>query len=188
MWAARRGSADRARGTVERFPRPAQRPWYALGVFAVFRAFVAFAVLIVSGCFGDDRPATLLTTVAITVEDADSSERLIVEVAAKVVERTQGLMLRQKLPEDAGMVFLFAGREQTGGFWMKDTYLPLSIAYIGADGRIVDIRDGKPLDLTVLTPSAPYERVLEVNQGWFQRHRLGIGSVVRFPAGLPAAE
>lgn len=152
------------------------------------KLFVVFAVLIVSGCFGDDRPPTALPTVAITVEDADSSERLIVEVAATLPSRTQGLMFRQKMPEDAGMIFLFAGGEQMGGFWMKDTYLPLSIAYIGADGRIVDIRDGTPLDLTVLTPSAPYQRVLEVNQGWFQRHGLGIGSVVRFPKDLPAPE
>ncbi|MFN0095715.1 MAG: DUF192 domain-containing protein [Dehalococcoidia bacterium] len=153
----------------------------------VFRAFLVFVVMLVVGCFSEEPPPTLLPTVQVTVEGNGVSEPLTAEVAATVAQRTQGLMIRQELREDAGMLFLF-NADQTGGFWMKDTYIPLSIAYIAADGRIVDIKDGRPLDTTVLTPTAPYRMVLEVKQGWFERHGLGVGSLVRVPAGLPAPE
>jgi uncharacterized membrane protein (UPF0127 family) len=154
----------------------------------VVKTFFVFVVMIVAGCFGDEKPPTVLPTAEISVSSGDVVERLTVEVASTPAQRSQGLMFRQRLDEGAGMLFLFPGGDQLGGFWMKDTYLPLSIAYIAADARIVDIKDGTPLDTTILVPSTPYRMVLEVNQGWFARHGLGIGSVVTVPAGLPAPQ
>jgi uncharacterized membrane protein (UPF0127 family) len=109
-----------------------------------------------------------------------------VEVASTGSQRQQGLMLRQEMAEAEGMLFLFP-RDVQIGFWMKDTYLPLDIAYISAEGEVLEIRQAKPLDETVLTPEKPYRFVLEVNQGWFERHTLSVGATVKFPAGLPTA-
>lgn len=123
----------------------------------------------------------------VTISQAETSHEITVEVAATISQRQQGLMLRQELAEDAGMLFLFA-EDVRIGFWMRNTYVPLDIAYIGADGRVQEIRQAKPLDETVLTPAEPYRYVVEVNQGWFQRHGLGVGAQVKLPEGLPSAE
>ena len=150
-------------------------------LFFVFIAMLAFSVC------GDDRPATVLPTREIHVTRADGTrrEKLIVEIAATPAQRQQGLMLRQSMPEDAGMLFLFPS-VGTIGFWMKDTYIPLTIAYLADDGTILETRNGKPLDTTILTPAGPYQHVLEVNQGWFNRHGFTIGSKVELPVDLPA--
>jgi uncharacterized protein len=96
--------------------------------------------------------------VAIAVEIADTQE-----------EREVGLMNREFLPEDAGMIFLFE-EETTGGFWMKNTLIPLSIAFAGGDGTILRILDMEPCEADpceIYDPGVPYESALEVNQGAF---------------------
>lgn len=145
--------------------------------------FVVF-VLGASACGGDDDPDARFD---VTVAQGDSHATVWVEVAATFRERQQGLMLRQELAEDAGMLFLFP-RDGQVGFWMKDTYLPLDIAYISAAGEVLEIRQATPLDETVLAPAQPYRYVLEVNQGWFERHGLGVGAKVTLPRGLPTAK
>lgn len=151
-----------------------------------FRTFLVFLAMLAYSC-GDDSSATLTPTRTVTVEGDGHSERLQVELATTEKEREQGLMFRQSLDEDRGMLFLFPS-DVTVGFWMKNTYVPLTIAYLAADGTVLDLRDGKPLDEAVLTPSRPYRMVLEVNQGWFARHGLGPGAVVRVPEDLPKAQ
>lgn len=125
-------------------------------------------------------------TFAVVVSQGGVSATVRVEVAATLDERQRGLMFRQELAEDAGMLFLFA-REVRTGFWMRNTYVPLDIAYIGADGRVIEIKQGKPLDETPLTPGKKYLYVLEVNAGWFERHGMGPGAAVALPSGLPPA-
>ncbi len=143
----------------------------------------AFVVLMLgaSSCGGDDDSDARFD---ITLAQGDSQATVSVEVAATFRERQQGLMLRQEMAEDAGMLFLFP-RDGQVGFWMKDTYLPLDIAYISAAGEVLEVRQATPLDETVLTPAQPYRYVLEVNQGWFERHALGVGAKVTLPTGLP---
>ena len=86
-------------------------------------------------------------------------------------------MFRREMPEDQGMLFVFP-QEQRLSFWMKNTYLPLSIAYIDAKGTIVDLQDMTPLDLEP-HPSAKLARyALEVNQGWFKRHGVEVGESI----------
>ena len=114
-------------------------------------------------------------------------ETVRVEAAATPSQRQQGLMFRDHLDEDKGMIFLFPA-QSAGGFWMRNTYVALDIAYIGADGRVQEIRAATPLDETPLTPAQPYRYVLEVNQGWFERHGLGVGAQVTLPEGLPVAQ
>lgn len=123
----------------------------------------------------------------VRVSQGEASATVTVELARTVSERQQGLMFRQELAEDAGMLFLHP-EDVRSGFWMKNTYVPLDIAYISSGGEVLEVHHGKPLDETVLQPKAPYRYVLEVNHGWFERHGLGPGARVELPAGLPAAE
>lgn len=124
---------------------------------------------------------------AVKLDQGGNHATINVEVAATVGQRQQGLMLRQEMDEDAGMLFLFA-EDVNIGFWMHNTYLPLDIAYIGADGKLLEVRQGKPLDDTILTPAQKYRYVIEMNQGWFERHHFGPGTQVTLPGGLPAPE
>jgi hypothetical protein len=95
-------------------------------------------------------------------------------------------MFRESLPEDQGMLFVFE-QDANHSFWMKDTTIPLSIAFIEAGGDIIGIRDMQPLDQTLLSPGAPYRYAVEVNQGWFERNDITVGSTVLIADTTPAA-
>lgn len=103
----------------------------------------------------------------LTVELADTAER-----------RGRGLMFRQSLDEDAGMLFLFPS-ETRAGFWMQDTYVPLSIAFIDEAGVIREIQEMAPLTTELHVPTSAYRWALEVNQEWFAEHGVGVGDIVR---------
>ncbi len=105
-----------------------------------------------------------------------------VEVADDPFERTKGLMYRKALGEDRGMLFVFS-REQPLSFWMKNTYIPLSIAYIDSEGRITDILDMKPLDDKPphYVSSEPVQYALEVNQGFFKEQGVKVGDHAELP-------
>ncbi|OGP96289.1 MAG: hypothetical protein A2157_18595 [Deltaproteobacteria bacterium RBG_16_47_11] len=102
-----------------------------------------------------------------------------VEVAQTPEERSYGLKGRKHLGKDEGMLFIFE-TEDYHGFWMKDTLLPLSIAFIRRDGRIVWITDMKPLTSDSHVPPRPILYALEMNKGWFSSHGVKVGDVVRF--------
>jgi uncharacterized membrane protein (UPF0127 family) len=104
-----------------------------------------------------------------------------VEIAATDTERERGLMGRTALAEDAGMLFVF-DREQQLSFWMKDTLIPLSIAYINESGRIVDIQDMQPLDETPHPSTEPARYALEVNGGFFVARGIQVGHKVESSA------
>ena len=102
-----------------------------------------------------------------------------VEVAQTPEARSRGLMGRKHLRKDEGMLFTFS-TEDYHGFWMKDTLIPLSIAFIDKDGRVVWITDMKPLTLDSHIPPRPILYALEMNKGWFASHKVKVGDVVRF--------
>ena len=102
-----------------------------------------------------------------------------VEVAQTPEERAQGLMGRKLLGENEGMLFIFE-KEGYHGFWMKDTFLPLSIAFLNKEGRIVWIADMKPLSLDSHLPPKPILYALEMNKGWFTKNSVSVGDVVKF--------
>ena len=104
-----------------------------------------------------------------------------VEIADTPGEIQTGLMGRSALAEEAGMLFVF-DQEQILSFWMKDTLIPLSIAYIDAEGRIVDIQDMQPLDETIHPSAEPARYALEVNQGFFEGRGVAVGDVVELPS------
>ncbi len=102
-----------------------------------------------------------------------------VEVARKEEERTQGLMGRTSLGRDEGMLFIFDD-EGYHGFWMKNTLLPLSIAFIDKKGEIVSITDMMPLTLASHNPPKPILYALEMNKDWFATNGIKVGDIVRF--------
>ena len=100
------------------------------------------------------------------------------EIARTQEERARGLMYRKELPDGEGMLFVFE-RDQIASFWMKNTYIPLSIAYIASDGRIVEIRDMYPRDESSVMSSRSVRYALEVPQNWFSRVGIKTGDVVK---------
>jgi uncharacterized membrane protein (UPF0127 family) len=92
-------------------------------------------------------------------------------------------MNRKTLAEGRGMLFIF-DRDQSLSFWMKNTLIPLSIAFISKDGRILEIRDMRPLDETPVRSSRSARYALEVPQGWFGRAGIKAGDTVMLGPGI----
>jgi hypothetical protein len=107
------------------------------------------------------------------------AKEIRVEVARSPEERARGLMGRKHLGRDEGMLFIFE-REDTHEFWMKDTLIPLSVAFIDRESRIVAIRDMKPLSLESHEAPAPVLYALEMRKGWFSANGVKVGDVIRF--------
>jgi uncharacterized membrane protein (UPF0127 family) len=108
-----------------------------------------------------------------------NDKEIRVEVANTSAERAKGLMGRKHLGQEEGMFFIFE-TEDYHAFWMKDTLIPLSIAFIDKSGRIVDIADMKPLSLDSHSPPKPILYTLEMKKGWFSKNGIKVGDVVRF--------
>ena len=126
-------------------------------------------------------PQEILPTITLRV----GSVTVEAEVADESDERTIGLMGREELVDGKGMLFVFR-EPQAMGFWMRDTLVPLSIAYINAAGVIREIHDLQPLDET---PARSAFRdllyALEVPQGWFHKNKILPGDRI---AGLPSPD
>lgn len=103
------------------------------------------------------------------------------EVAANGGQRATGLMFRFSLPPEHGMLFVFPVAQQQS-FWMRNTYVPLSIAFIDAGGRIVNIEDMAPHDERSKFSAAPVLYALEMRKGWFAQKGIRPGAMVE---GLP---
>ncbi len=103
------------------------------------------------------------------------------EVAGAEVEREQGLMFREHMASNAGMVFIFDAPSKQC-MWMKNTLLPLSVAFIDADGKIVNIEDMQPRTLDSHCSAKPVLYALEMNLAWFKQKNIKPGTVI---AGLP---
>ena len=111
------------------------------------------------------------------VELAINKSKLKAEVAADGNSRSIGLMNRFSLRPDYGMLFVFA-RSEPLGFWMKNTFVPLSIAYIDSKGVIVNIVDMKPHDEIAHPSAGPAMFALEMKQGWFKAQGIVAGDRV----------
>ncbi|MBA4115477.1 MAG: DUF192 domain-containing protein [Rubrobacter sp.] len=164
--------------------------------------FLFVSLLFVAGCGGEQGSApekeetlpappetTEETATASTSEESptlaiisSSGARIEVEVeiADERAEQQRGLMERTALAEDGGMLFVFE-RNEPRSFWMRNTLIPLSIAYIADGGRIVDIQDMQPLDETSHPSAEPARYALEVNQGFFAERGIGVGDEVEVP-------
>jgi len=104
------------------------------------------------------------------------------ELASTPQQREIGLMFRTAMPANDGMLFAF---EQPGQqcFWMRNTLIPLSIAFIRGDGRILEIQDMQPQTTDFHKPAERYRSALEVNQGYFTRNGIKAGDRAELPLG-----
>lgn len=141
----------------------------------MIRRLLAAAAFAVSAAL--PAAAAELPTVTLTI----GSHKLVAEVVATVEQRATGLMNRFSLKPDHGMLFVF-GRPAPQGFWMKNTYIPLSIAFIDADGRIVNIEDMRPQTEETHWSKGPALYALEMKKGWFAERGIGPGATV---TGIP---
>jgi hypothetical protein len=103
------------------------------------------------------------------------------EVAATEPSRQQGLMFREKMGQNEGMVFLFEG-PATVCMWMKNTLIPLSVAFLDSDGKIINIEDMQPHSTESHCAKKPARYALEMNQGWFKQKNIKPGIAIE---GLP---
>jgi len=111
------------------------------------------------------------------------SQELVTEIARKPLEIGTGMMYRDKMAENEAMLFVFPGPGPRS-FYMRNTKIPLSCAYIDPQGNILEIHDMKPLDETpISSASNNIQYVLETRQGWFARNKVAVGSVVRTERG-----
>ena len=108
---------------------------------------------------------------------------LEVELATTFEEQILGLMYRDKLEENDGMLFFYP-KEKVLSFWMKDTRIPLSIAFIKADGRIIQIESMKPYSLDTHVAKEKAKYALEMNEGWFKAHNVREGDTVKIPLAM----
>jgi uncharacterized membrane protein (UPF0127 family) len=121
-----------------------------------------------------------------TVELSGNGQRIVAEIAATEATRTTGLMNRFSLQPDHGMLFVFR-EAHLQAFWMKNTYVPLSIAFIGADGRILNIEDMAPLTESTHPSRGPALYALEMKKGWFAQHGIVAGDPIQGLDRLPKA-
>jgi len=112
---------------------------------------------------------------------------LSVEVADSMEKRAQGLMFRESLPKDHGMLFVFENEEQLA-FWMKNTLIPLSIGYFDRNRKLINSMEMEPAPATEMNPKTyhsakPAMYALEMTKGWFSRNKVGPGTAFTFVSG-----
>jgi uncharacterized membrane protein (UPF0127 family) len=111
------------------------------------------------------------------------AEEMVAELALNDSTRQAGMMFRTNMAENEGMLFVFPYPHRTA-FWMKNTKIPLSAAYISPEGVILEIHALEPENTNSVTAATDrIQYVLETKQGWFERHNLGTGAVIRTEVG-----
>ena len=123
-------------------------------------------------------PATALAAGLPTRTLTIRGHRLVVEIAATEQTRETGLMNRFSLQPDHGMLFIFEA-PQPLAFWMKNTYIPLSVAFVDSGGRILNIEDMRPLDPSTHWSAGPALYAIEMKQGWFADKGIAPGDLVQ---------
>lgn len=120
----------------------------------------------------------------LTISGPSGSHKFQIELATDNTQREQGLMYRQTMAPDAGMLFIYE-RSQPVAMWMQNTYIPLDMLFIGADGHVVNIRQrAVPHSQENIASAGPVKEVLELNGGTVSRLDIKVGDTVAGP-GLP---
>jgi len=134
-------------------------------------SIVCCALTFAAPAWSGDEPQTNLPQVTLNA----GMHLIKAQVAANAEQRSTGLMFRRDMPTNEGMLFVF---EQPAGqcFWMKNTLLPLTAAFVADDGTIVNLADMKPQTLDSHCSEKPVRYVLEMNQGWFAKRGIQAGT------------
>ncbi len=153
---------------------------------------LAALLLAAAGCGGGDAPAGGTDTAAVDAASDTAGglaprltelrvggETVRVEIADDPEERRRGLMHRDSLPEDTGMLFVYS-EERTLSFWMRNTRIPLDIAYVDQRGVIVDVQTMSPQSDRLYESAAPAMYALEMEAGWFEEHGVSVGDRIEF--------
>lgn len=175
----------------------AYRNWLTAGAMCAI-AFIAAA----GGYFYSEKPtsadsrAMILpadpTPLVVVTKGGDRS--FSIEVADTAAEREAGLMYRQDMADNHGMLFVFEVQQQVG-FWMHNTPMPLDLIFVGQDGTIRAVKHGEPQSDAVISPGVPVRFVLELKAGTAARNGIEYGDLLRHPAvgtvsgpGMPPAD
>lgn len=159
-------------------------------VFLMIRksiSYIGFVLLLVfvfsSAYAGGEAESFAPETEALVIVSSDGAQHdFHIEIARTPTEWKYGLMYRNEMPEDHGMLFIFP-KEQMRAFWMKNTFIPLDMVFIRADGTIVNIEENSvPLDLTSRPSKKPSLAVLEINGGVSEKLNIRTGDVVHHNA------
>jgi len=140
-------------------------------VFAI-RAAALAGLMLCSGSALAQQPA--LPTIALSA----GIHVIRAEVAGTMASRSQGLMQRKSMAQGSGMLFLF-DQSASHCMWMKNTLIPLSVAFIDARGEIVNIADMQPLDESTHCAARPVPYALEMNLGWFRQRGISAGALIK---------
>ena len=132
------------------------------------RFFAAMALLLWSAAARAELPEVVLTI---------SGHKATIEVASTDAQRSTGLMHRRILPENRGMLFIFPDVAMHG-MWMMNTYVPLSVAFLDREGRIINIEDMQPQTRNTHSAAKPAKYALEMNLGWFTKRGIKPGAKV----------
>lgn len=132
---------------------------------------LALAALLAAAAFAQEQPQMNLPRVKLTA----GMHVIDAQVASTPDQRMTGLMFRQEMPQHEGMLFVFEYPTQQC-FWMKNTLLPLSVAFISDDGTIANIDEMKPQTLDSHCSVKPVRYVLEMNTGWFSKKGIKAGT------------
>ena len=136
---------------------------------------ISFLLALSASTVAHADPATEIARITTATGEHDFR----VEIADTPKARARGLMLRKSMPENHGMLFDF-GAERPVSMWMKNTYIPLDMVFIGRDGRVVGVAaDTEPLSERIITSPEPAYAVLELNAGAARRISLAPGDRVR---------
>ena len=130
-----------------------------------------------------DKPQPRLPTMPLKI----GRQSIKAEIAADDASRQRGMMFRTKMGANEGMLFVFA-QDAYYAMWMRNTLLPLSLAFIDGTGRIVSLHEMAPRTETSHRAEAPARYALEMNAGWFARHGIKVGDVVHGLDKAPPAK
>jgi hypothetical protein len=145
-------------------------------ILGIAMAALAFSAALIDSALANGNP-DIVSISAASGEEA----RFVVEIARTPAERSQGLMHRDRLDAEEGMLFVYEG-EQPVTMWMRDTRIPLDMLFIGAEGTIVKIRErAVPYSEEVINSEKPVIAVLEVNGGTVSRYGIEAGDRVTLP-------
>jgi uncharacterized membrane protein (UPF0127 family) len=146
-------------------------------------ATAATLLLLLVGCESDSGAKSGLQTVKMDI----GQKTFTLEVADTEATRSYGLMRRDSMPADHGMIFVF-NREAPLGFWMKNTRIPLDILYVDATGKVVSVKQMKPHDTNTTPSDGPAQYAIELNEGAADKAGVKAGMTLKIPPGVTAKD
>jgi len=145
-------------------------------------ALVSFAsTAFFLGCQPDNNSGTTSTSTLPTTAVQIGQQSFALEIADDNAERQMGLMHRQNMPPDHGMIFVFP-EESMRNFWMKNTHIPLDILFLDKTGKVISIRKLEPLNEKGVSSIFPAQYAIELNQGAAEKAGIRVGETIAIPA------